>query len=159
MKQTTFMMLKPDAFENGSASNILRDLENAGLCIESGKEISVDMHVMQTLLLHYEEVINKFDKSFNYPGKMFNTFYYKENPKIYPMKVSYEGEDIIAYTRTLVGATNPVDADADSIRGKYSKDSYDLAGFDVRLVNNLIHASDSLENAEKELALWSEYLK
>lgn len=160
MKQTTFMMLKPDAYETHCAEQILEDLKTAGLTIECCQPCVVDIHVMQVLLLHYQEVIDQFDPSFDYPGKLFQTFYYKEKPMICPMRVSYDQEeDLIAYTRKLIGATNPIDAEKDTIRGRYSSDSYDLAGKEHRLVHNLIHASDSKETAEKELKLWSAYLK
>ena len=114
---------------------------------------------MKTLIEHYAGVIDSMDKTFNFPGKLFNSFYYEGPHFIMPMEVSYDGEeDIITLTRTLAGKTNPQDADSNSIRGKYSDDSYDKAGADVRLVNNVIHASDSKESAERELMIWKKYL-
>jgi len=98
-------------------------------------------------------------KDFNFPGKLFNSFYYDGPHSIMPMEVSYEGEeDIITLTRTLAGKTNPQEAGADTLRGKYSNDSYDKASAAVRLVNNVIHASDSHESAERELGIWKSYL-
>ena len=58
----------------------------------------------------------------------------------------------------MAGKTNPQEADPNSIRGKYSDDSYDKASAGVRLVNNVIHASDSKESAERELKIWEKYL-
>ena len=55
--------------------------------------------------------------------------------------------------------SNPQDAGADTIRGKYSDDSYEKASAAVRLVNNVIHASDSHESAQRELNIWKSYLK
>ena len=46
MKQYTYMMLKPDAFENDKKDKILQMIEDHGLKIESAKEIKVDMDVM-----------------------------------------------------------------------------------------------------------------
>ena len=51
MKQYTYMMLKPDAFENDKKDKILQMIEDHGLKIESAKEIKVDMDVMKTLLM------------------------------------------------------------------------------------------------------------
>lgn len=159
MKQRTFMMLKPDAFASGHAEDIIKDLEEHGLKIEHSAKVSVTMEDMKTLIEHYEQVIDSMDKGFNFPGKLFNSFYYDGPHMIMPMEVSYEGEeDIIPYTRTLVGKTNPQEADKGTIRGDYSDDSYDKAGKEVRLVNNVIHASDSHENAERELKIWEKYL-
>ncbi len=159
MKQKTFLMLKPDAFMNHHVEDVLHDLKQAGLCIEKCKEVQVDIEVMKTLIEHYAGVIDSMDKAFNFPGKLFNSFYYDGPHFIMPMEVSYDGEeDIITLTRTLAGKTNPQDAALDSIRGKYSDDSYDKAGADIRLVNNVIHASDSKESAERELMIWKKYL-
>ena len=77
-----------------------------------------------------------------------------------PMMITYEGnQDIIEYTRALVGKTNPKDAGKDTIRGKYSHDDYEQATKQWRLVNNVIHASDSHESAERELAIWRKYFE
>jgi nucleoside-diphosphate kinase len=62
--------------------------------------------------------------------------------------------NIVAKVRELIGATDPSKAGPDTIRGKYSDDSMDLAKQQQRLVHNLIHASDSDENAHKEIELW-----
>lgn len=159
MKQKTFLMLKPDAFANHHVEDVLEDLKQAGLCIERQKEVQVDMEVMKTLIEHYAGVIDSMDKDFNFPGKLFNSFYYDGPHYIMPMEVSYDGEeDIITLTRTLAGKTNPQDAEPNSIRGKYSDDSYDKASAGLRLVNNVIHASDSKESAERELKIWKKYL-
>lgn len=158
MKQETFMMLKPDAFESGHADEVLDYLKEHGLTIEKSAVVHVRMEDMKTLIEHYEQVIDSMAKDFNFPGKLFNSFYYDGPHTIMPMKVTYEGdEDIIVYTRKLAGKTNPKDADKESIRGKFSDDNYDKAGEEVRLVNNVIHASDSKENAQRELAIWSHY--
>lgn len=158
MKQETFMMLKPDAFANDYAGEVLLYLQAHGLKIEKSKVVQVCMKDMQTLLEHYEQVIDDKAKEFNFPGKLFNSFYYEGPHTIMPMKITYDGdEDIIAYTRKLAGKTNPQDADPESIRGKFSDDNYEKAEKDIRLVNNVIHASDSKESAKRELAIWNSY--
>ena len=159
MKQYTYMMLKPDAFEDGKKEAILKELEALGLHVEASKEVEVTMEEMKVLLEHYRDVIDSMEKEFNFPGKLFNTFYYDGPHFIMPMKVSYEGEeDIIAYSRKHIGKTNPQEAYKDTIRGKYSNDGYDKSGPENRLVYNLIHASDSQESAKRELRIWQEYL-
>ena len=92
MKQYTYMMLKPDAFENDKKDKILQMIEDHGLKIESAKEIKVDMDVMKTLLEHYHQVIDDKGKTFNFPARLFNTFYFDGPHYIMPMKVSYEGK-------------------------------------------------------------------
>lgn len=160
MKQYTFMMLKPDAFQEKKEKDILQMLENHQLHIELYQKLEVNMDVMKVLLEHYHEVIDNKGKDFNFPGRLFNTFYFDGPHYIMPMKISYDGdEDIITYSRKLVGKTNPIDALPNTIRGTFSQDSYQKADQDYRLVNNVIHASDSHDSVEKELKIWKQYLK
>ena len=154
--QETYMMIKPDGIENVDA--ILKMLTDNGLTIESKKELNIDIHVMQDLLLHYVGVIDEKGKDFNFVGKLFNSFYFGDF-KLIPLHITYDGEDdIIEKTRTLVGATNPQNAAEGTIRNLCSKDNYELADIDNRLVNNVIHASDSKKSAQRELKIWHKYL-
>lgn len=160
MTQKTFMMLKPDAFASNNAQSVLNDLEKAGLHIVKGQKLEVNMEIMKTLMEHYSGVIDSMDKGFNFPGKLFNSFYYEGPHHIMPMEIAYDGsEDIIEYSRALVGKTNPQDAAEGTIRHLYSDDNYDKATAGVRLVNNVIHASDSQKSAQRELEIWEAYLK
>ena len=156
MTQTTFLMIKPDGIHH--ETEILKILNDHGLKIESKVRLKVDMKVMATLLIHYEDVIDNMGKAFNFVGKLFNAFYFG-NHELIPMKVSYEGtDDIIELTRTLVGATNPEKADDGTLRNLLSQDNYVIADSENRLVHNVIHASDSHESASRELEIWSQYL-
>ena len=157
--QKTFMMLKPDAFEKGIQDKVIQELEAHGLHVILKKELTVDMEVMKTLLDHYHQVIDRMGKEFDFAGKLFNSFYFDGPKKVMPMLVTYAGEeDIIEYSRRLVGKTDPSKADSDTIRGKYGADSYPQADAESRLVNNFIHASDAVENVERELKIWGKYL-
>ncbi len=55
-----------------------------------------------------------------------------------------EGEGAIATSRRTIGATNPAEADPGSLRGQLA----------LAMPDNLVHASDSPESAEREIALW-----
>ena len=66
----------------------------------------------------------------------------------------WEGTHAIALCRKTAGSTNPLAADIGSIRGDYSMESYELADDIDRAAHTLVHASDSVENAEKEIKLW-----
>lgn len=154
--QETFMMIKPDGIQHKEA--VLQRLKDEGLIIKPYKEIKTDIQIMQTLLDHYHEVIDRMGKDFNYVGKLFNSFYFGDFSLI-PLHVTYDGEeDIIEKTRTLAGATNPQDAKENTLRNLYSDDNYEKADRDERLVNNVIHASDSHESAQRELNIWKNYL-
>jgi len=98
---------------------------------------------------HYFEIKEKrgqeiFDKLIKHiTGELHNN----ENV----IAIVYKGKDAIQKVRNLAGKTNPEEAEPNTIRGKYGRihsktDCYE----------NLIHASDSKESAEKEIALWFE---
>lgn len=154
--QETFMMIKPDGINH--QSEIIGMLKEAGLTIKSENKIHTDMTIMQVLLMHYKDVIDEMGKEFNFPGKLFNSFYFGSFD-IVVLHVTYDGdEDIITKTRTLVGATNPQNADEGTIRHRFSTDNYEIAGQENRLLNNVIHASDSKDSAKRELKIWEAYL-
>jgi len=58
--------------------------------------------------------------------------------------IALEGKNVVEQARKIIGATNPQAADPGSIRGTYCID----------IGRNIIHGSDTVENAQKELALW-----
>jgi nucleoside-diphosphate kinase len=66
----------------------------------------------------------------------------------------WEGNKAVSVVTKLVGETSPDTADIGTIRGDLTIDSYDMANVDDRAVRNLIHCSDTPENAEKEIAMW-----
>ena len=61
----------------------------------------------------------------------------------------YQGEDAITKIRDVCGATNPEEASPTSIRGRYGRIHSKTGVFE-----NVVHASDSPENAEREIKLW-----
>jgi nucleoside-diphosphate kinase len=65
-----------------------------------------------------------------------------------------EGNQAIAVVTKLAGSTEPATSDVGTIRGDYTIDSYGHASLEQRGVRNLIHCSDSVEEAEREIALW-----
>lgn len=66
----------------------------------------------------------------------------------------WEGTHAVELGRKTAGSTNCLVADIGSIRGDYSMESYELADDIERAVHTLVHASDSVEVAEKEIKLW-----
>ncbi|OGY35434.1 MAG: hypothetical protein A3E36_01925 [Candidatus Andersenbacteria bacterium RIFCSPHIGHO2_12_FULL_45_11b] len=65
-----------------------------------------------------------------------------------------EGNQSVAIVKKLVGGTEPVTSDVGTIRGDYTVDSYSLSSRDNRAVRNLVHCSDSPEEAQREIPLW-----
>ncbi len=66
----------------------------------------------------------------------------------------WEGNQSVGVIKKLVGGTEPLTSDVGTIRGDFAPDSYDIANLDGRAVRNLIHCSDEVSEAEREIALW-----
>jgi len=66
----------------------------------------------------------------------------------------FEGINAVGIVRKITGSTEPLSSDVGTIRGDFTIDSYEVADVDNRAVRNLIHASGSSEEAEKEINIW-----
>lgn len=65
-----------------------------------------------------------------------------------------QAPNVVEAVRKMTGSSNPANADVGTIRSDYSPDSFFLANMQGRTTRTLLHASDSPENAEREIALW-----
>lgn len=129
--ERTLVLVKPDGMQRGLAGEILSRLERRGLKLVGLKLLQVDEALARR---HYAV----------HEGKPFFeglVRYITSSPIIAAV---FEGTNAVALVRNTMGATNPAEAASGTIRG-------DLA---VEIGRNLIHGSDSLENAEKEIALF-----
>ncbi len=70
----------------------------------------------------------------------------------------YRGINIVNRVRNAIGNIDPQKAKSYTIRGRFSNDSFDIAMSEKRYLNNVIHASSSIEDAEREIRLWGDYL-
>jgi nucleoside-diphosphate kinase len=127
--ERTLVIAKPDAIQRGLIGEIISRLERKGLKLIGIKMASLDEAILRT---HYAEHV---EKSF-YAGL---EEFMKSSPVVL---MAWEGFESVQSVRNLVGATNPRQAEPGSIRG-------DLATGTGR---NLIHASDSKESGEREVA-------
>ena len=131
--ERTLVILKPDAVQRGLTGEIIGRLENRGLKIVGLDMRSIDRDVAAR---HYGE----------HEGKRFYAGlidYITSGPVVV---VVFEGPNAVAVTRSAMGKTNPVDAAPGTIRG-------DLGLMTGR---NLIHGSDAVESAQREVALFFE---
>lgn len=127
--ERTLIILKPDAVQRGLVGEIALRLENKGLKLIGTKMIRLDSALLRA---HYAHIV---DKPF-YKGI---EDFMQSSPVVV---MAWQGFECVDSVRKLVGATNPRLADAGTIRG-------DLA---IGQGRNLIHASDSKENGEEEIA-------
>ena len=141
MIQRTFVALKPDAVQRQIVGQIITRFERVGLKIVGLKMVWVDKEFAKK---HYAEHV----------GKSFYKFLEKmitEGPVI---AMVLEGVEAVSVVRKLVGPTEPSKALPGTIRGDFAMHSYEHADSEGSAVKNVIHASDSVESAKREIALW-----
>lgn len=131
MSERTLVLIKPDAVRRGLAGEVIARLERKGLRLEA-----VELRTMDPGLAdeHYAEHVSK---PFYPPLKEFMT----SGPLL---ALVVTGDEAIAVVRALAGATDGRKAAPGTIRGDFSLSNRE----------NLIHASDSPESADREIALW-----
>jgi nucleoside-diphosphate kinase len=129
--QRTLLLVKPDGVQRQLVGRVLSRFEDRGLKLVGLKLVQVDRTLAEE---HY--AVHR-DKPF-FPGLVE---FITSGPLV---AAALEGPNAIAIVRAMNGATRPHEAAPGSIRG-------DLA---VETAQNLVHASDSPENAAAELALW-----
>lgn len=131
MSQRTLVLLKPDAVRRGLVGQILSRFEAKGLTIAAMEHRSIDEAHADA---HYAEHV---ERDFYPPLRAFAT----SGPLV---SLVLEGDEAIAVVRTLIGSTDGRAAAPGTIRGDLSLSNRE----------NLVHASDSPESAEREIALW-----
>ncbi len=129
--ESTLLIVKPDGVRRGLVGEVLRRVEAKGLAIEEMKLFTI---ARQTAEEHYGE---HRDKPFF--GELVD---FITGGPVVVARIS--GQQAIAAWRTLMGPTNPVEAQPGSIRG-------DLA---TLIGENIVHGSDSPESAARELKLF-----
>jgi len=129
--ERTLVLIKPDAMQRKLAGEIVGRFESRGLTIVGAKLVQVDRALAER---HYAEHADKpfFDELVEFITSAST------------LALVLEGESAISVVRTTMGATNPVNSAPGTIRG-------DLA---LAMPDNLVHGSDALESAEREIALW-----
>jgi len=126
--ERTYIMLKPDALKRGLAGEIISRIEKKGYKIAAAKTMQLDEAILKE---HYAHLA---DKPFFPEIVAFMT-----SGLVLAMIV--EGPDVVKGMRILMGATKFEEATPGTIRGDYA----------FCTSENLIHGSDSIENAEIEI--------
>lgn len=129
--EQTFVMVKPDGVQRKLVGEIISRLENKGFILRAAKIMQINKELAEC---HYAE----------HQGKPFFPGLVEFITSGPVMAMVWEGENAVAAVRKLMGATNPLDAAPGTIRG-------DLA---MVMSENLIHGSDSLEAAQREIKLF-----
>jgi nucleoside-diphosphate kinase len=129
--ERTFIMVKPDGVQRNLIGEIVTRFEKKGFKLASAKLMSVSKDLAEE---HYGE-----HKERPFFGELVG---FITSSPVFAMV--WEGDNVIATARTMMGKTNPADAAPGTIRGDY--------GISVGM--NIIHGSDSPESAQREIGLW-----
>lgn len=129
--EQTLVLVKPDGVQRGLIGEVVSRLERRGLRIVAAKFLHVSKELAEK---HY--AIHK--------GKDFYEKLIKYITSAPVLAMVWEGPNAITAVRQTMGDTRPTEASPGSIR-------HDFA---LEIGRNLTHASDTLENGQKEIALW-----
>jgi nucleoside-diphosphate kinase len=130
-KQRTFIMAKPDAVQRNLVGEIMQRFERKGFHLIGAKLMNVPRELAEE---HYAE-----HKEKPFFGELVD---FITSGAVFAMV--WEGENVIATARNMMGKTNPAEAAPGTIRGD----------FGISMGMNIIHGSDAPETAEREIALW-----
>ncbi|MDJ0724669.1 MAG: nucleoside-diphosphate kinase [Prochloraceae cyanobacterium] len=129
--ERTFIMIKPDGVQRNLVGEIIKRFENKGFTLVGLKMMSVSRELAEK---HYD--VHK-DRPFF--GGLVE--FIISAPVVATI---WEGEGVVAAARKIIGATDPLNAEPGTIRGD----------FGVSIGRNLIHGSDAIETAQREISLW-----
>ncbi|SCP98933.1 nucleoside-diphosphate kinase [Anaerobium acetethylicum] len=129
--ERTLVLIKPDAMERKLMGKIISVYEQKGFSVSSIKVLKPSRNIAAQ---HYAELKEKayFEEILTYITRS----------EVCAMII--EGENAIGEVRKINGATDPQEADEDTIRRQFA----------ISKAENAVHSSDSAENAEKEIGLW-----
>jgi nucleoside-diphosphate kinase len=129
--ESTFIMVKPDGVARGLVGEVINRFERKGLRLERIRKLTIDDALARR---HYEEHVEK-------PFFPELLEFITSGPVV---AMEWSGESAISVCRALMGATDPRQADAGTIRG-------DLG---LMVTHNIVHGSDGPESAARELAIF-----
>ena len=133
--EETLVLVKPDGVARSLTGEIVRRIEAKGYSLVDIRMLQADREL---LAKHYAE----------HEGKPFYEplVEFMESGPIVALRI--EGNAVIAGFRSLAGTTDPTTAAPGTIRGDLGRD------WGLKVQQNLVHGSDSVESATRELALW-----
>ncbi|AMA64306.1 MAG: nucleoside-diphosphate kinase [Kurthia gibsonii] len=129
--QQTFLMVKPDGVKRQVVGDIVDRFERRGFELKGAKLMNITKELAEK---HYAEHAER-----PFFGELVE---FITSGPVFAMV--WEGENVIALARLMMGATNPAESAPGTIRGDYA----------TTVAENIIHGSDSLASAEREIGLF-----
>lgn len=170
-KEQTFVLLKPDSLQRSLIGEIVNRIERTGLKLVAMKMV---MPEEKTLLDHY----GKDDTWYETKGVKRIAFlkeagkpidegrpaiefgkdiirgvvrYMQASPLV---AMIWEGNQAVSIVKKIVGSTDPTASPVGTIRGDFQLDSYSLSDSEERGIRNLIHCTDQVSEAQREINIW-----
>lgn len=140
MLEQTLVLIKPDGVNRGLIGKVISRIEQKGYQIAGLKKTLANEAILK---LHYNALC---DQPY-FPGIVQ---YMTEGPII---AIIAEGNEVIKGFRSLSGPTNPTLAPPGTIRGDFGR------SWESGAIRNIVHGSDTPENAQREIDLWFPELK
>ena len=129
------IIFKPDAVERGLVGTLLSRWETKGYEIVAMKKLVAEREVMELHYLEHQE----------------QNFYHALVDRMIAgpiVVVVFQGKNVVQWSRAEIGPTDPSIAPSSTIRGRFAIDRE----------SNVVHASDSVGSAKRELAVWSKHV-
>jgi nucleoside-diphosphate kinase len=133
MSNYTFVMLKPDCFQNGHVGDVIKTLETCELSIWASR-------IIQLSRTHCEKLYAEHIGQVHYVPNVE----YIMSGRCMPMIVVGGHDKVVQQVRLIVGDTNPANAEPGTIRGQYG----------IGLPQNTIHAAATPDNAYREMSIF-----
>lgn len=127
----TFVMVKPDGVAKGLIGRIVARFEEKGFVLEQAKLMTISSELAGRHYAHLRE------KPFF--GELVD---FITSGPVFAMELS--AHEAVKNARSIIGATNPIEAAAGTIRGDFATD----------VASNIVHGADSDESAEHEIKLF-----
>ncbi len=172
--ERTLVLIKPDAFNRGLVGEIISRFERVGLKLEEMKIVNATVEIVEKQYPDNKNWIRSVGKKAVDTYKKYNLNIAKDLGTDDALAVGklvrkwliqhltsgpvvaliLSGNHAIEIVRKIVGNTVPLFAELGSIRGDLSIDSPDLSTKERRALQNLVHASETAEEAKREISLW-----
>lgn len=133
--QRTLVLIKPDGVRRGLVGEVIARIEKKGYSVSALRMLHADRTMLEA---HYAE----------HQGKPFYEPLLEFMSSGAIVALVAEGDRVIEGFRSLAGATDPTVAAPGSIRGDLARDQ------GTRVVQNIVHGSDSVESAEREIKIF-----
>lgn len=167
--ERTLVILKPDSIQRSLMGEIIGRIERTGLKMIAAK---FTVATREQALAHYNKdeawllkvgtktvenrkiknlPIEKTELEYGKDMLEGNISFMTAGPIL---AMIFEGNKSVGIVKKLVGGTEPLTSDVGTIRSDYTIDSYELANIDSRCVRNLVHCSDEVEEAQREINVW-----